>query len=80
MDAYVQLVDSLLRADVRFVLIGVGGVNYYLLPRQPAFVTEDRDLFLPPDPANTLRCWQTAESLGFELWSFNEPLLEEDDK
>ncbi len=74
MDGYVQLVDALLRADVRFVLIGVGGVNYYMLPRQPAFVTEDRDLLLPLDPANTLRCWQTAESLGFALWTFSEPL------
>jgi len=56
-DAYVQLVDALLRAGVRFVLIGVGGVNYYLLPRQPAFVTEDRD-------------WSFNEPLGapLDLW------------
>ncbi len=74
MDPYARLFDALLRADGRFVVIGVGGANYYLLPGQSAFLTEDRDLLLPPDPTNTLTCWQVARASGFELWSLNEPL------
>jgi hypothetical protein len=69
-----RLFERLLKADVRFVVIGVGGANYYALPRQQIFLTEDKDLLLPLDPANTLACWQAAESVGFKLWLHNEPL------
>ncbi len=74
MDIYSKLFSSLLQANVRFVVIGVGGANYYTLHGQELFLTEDRDLLLPQDPESTLKCWNAAESEGFELWSMNEPL------
>jgi hypothetical protein len=37
-------------------------------------VTEDHDLFLPPDANNLVRAWQACQSSGLELWSGAEPL------
>ena len=50
--------------SVRFVLIGVAGANYYAHAGSALFVTEDRDLFLPPDADNLVRCWAACESAG----------------
>src|SRR2546430_10020904 len=41
------------------------------------FATEDRDLFLPPDPENLLRAWSSCRAEGFALWSADEPLGED---
>jgi hypothetical protein len=74
MDDFLRLVQAMQEARVRFVLIGVGGANYYAARANAIFTTQDRDLFLPLDPSNELRAWHAAESVGFELWRGNEPL------
>jgi hypothetical protein len=56
------------------VLIGVAGANYYAHAGSAVFTTEDRDLFLQPDPNNLVRCWAACEANGLELWSEREPL------
>ena len=38
------------------------------------FVTEDFDLFLPPDPDNLMRVWASCEQAGLDLWLGDEPL------
>jgi hypothetical protein len=68
------LVRVLREHAVRFVLIGVAGANYYALGGSTIFTTEDRDLFLPPDPDNLVQCWAACESVGLDLWSGDEPL------
>ena len=60
--------------SVRFVLIGVAGANFFALDGSTVFLTEDRDLFLPLDPDNLVRCWDGCEAAGLELWSRDEPL------
>lgn len=74
MDPYAAALSRLLQADIRFVIIGVAGANYYAAPGQTLFSTRDRDLFLPAEPENLLRCWQLLEEEGWELWAGNEPL------
>lgn len=73
-DHYTEVLGALRAAGVRYLLIGVGGVNYFTLDRQALFNTEDRDLFLPPDTDNLLRCWRVCEERGLELTSFGELL------
>jgi hypothetical protein len=58
---------------VRFVLIGVGGANFHALSGSTVFTTEDRDLFLPLDTDNLVRCWEACEALNLALWSPDEP-------
>ena len=62
--------------SVRYVLIGVSGVNLYAAVAGPGFifVTQDYDLFLPPDPDNLVQAWAACEDAGLALWSNDEPL------
>lgn len=69
-----DLVRALQANQVRFVLIGVAGVNYYAAAASVLFSTRDRDLFLPLDPDNLVRAWHSCESLGLGLTSSGEPL------
>lgn len=69
-----ELARELAARSVRYVLIGVGGANYFAQSPGYTFQTEDRDLFLPPDPDNLVRAWEACEALGLELTSSREPL------
>lgn len=68
------LANALQQRSVRFVLIGVGGANFYAHQGSVVFTTEDRALFLPPDPDNLVQAWAACEACGLHLWSGNEPL------
>lgn len=72
MDPFARVATALRSANVRFVVIGVWGANYYA--RGSLFVTQDQDLFVPLDAQNLLRAWQACESIGLDLVSNDEPL------
>src|SRR5712691_11767213 len=74
MEPFLVLTSALARLQARYAVIGVWGANYYAPSPAAVFTTEDRDLFLPPDPDNLVRCWAACEAAGLELWSGNEPL------
>ena len=74
MDPLAPLARALSERSVRYVLIGVGGANYYAHAGATVFTTKDSDLFLPPDPDNLVQCWTACEAVGLELWSGDEPL------
>ena len=74
MDAFERLVRSLLRRAVRFVVIGLSGANYYARSARTLFLTQDRDLLLPPDPDNALAAWRACEALELDLFCGAEPL------
>ncbi len=76
MSGYTDILQQLLAAGVRFVVIGVGGANYYAGSGGHLFATQDRDLFLPSDPPNLLTCWQVFLSGEWDLWCNQEPLGE----
>jgi hypothetical protein len=73
-DPFLALASGLLDARVRFVVIGVWGANYYAMSASTVFTTEDRDLFLPLDPDNLVRCWSACEAVGLDLVTETEPL------
>lgn len=56
------------------MVIGIAGVNHYAESAGTIFATEDRDLFLPPDPRNALRAWSVCSTAGLDLWCGDEPL------
>lgn len=74
MGAEEELIRALGEHGVRYVAIGVWGVNLYAKEITHLFLTRDQDLFLPPDPGNLLRAWQSAEAIGLELICGDEPL------
>ena len=74
MSGFLDACRALTAAGVRFVVIGVWGVNYYARSAGAAFATRDRDLFLPPDAGNLLLAWEACRSVQFTLWAGDEPL------
>lgn len=69
-----RLLTALQGEGVRFVVIGVWGVNYWARSAGTVFATQDRDLFLPTDPDNEWKAWRACEAAGLELWCGGEPL------
>jgi hypothetical protein len=74
MDPFLRLVRSLARGGVRFVVIGLSGVNFHARSASELFATQDRDLLLPRDPDAALSAWRVSEKLGLELTCGAEPL------
>jgi predicted nucleotidyltransferase len=74
MTSFVPVARAFLDQGVRYVLIGVFGVNLHAYDAGVVFATQDRDVFLPPDPENLLLAWQACESCGLALSSLGEPL------
>jgi hypothetical protein len=69
-----QLAHSLIARSVRYVLIGVSGANLYAPSGGTRFVTQDFDLFLPPEADNLLSAWGACQEIGLDLWMASEPL------
>lgn len=76
LSAFSNLLQQLNREQVRYVIIGVAGANYYARSGAEVFTTKDRDLFLPADPGNLLNAWRVSRKVGYDLWSGTEPLGE----
>ena len=74
MEHFARLVHALHAAQVRYLVIGVWGANYYARSGGMVFVTKDVDLFLPLDAGNLLRAWESSTAAGLSLWVGNEPL------
>lgn len=74
MDTLSRLAQAFHARQVRFVVIGVWGANYYARSGGTLFTTQDQDVFLPLDPENLLRTWQSCDAVGLSLWAGNEPL------
>jgi hypothetical protein len=69
-----RLFEALGERRVRYLVIGVGGVNMHAAVEGAELKTQDLDLFLPLDPANLERAWEACEHAGWTLWSSGEPL------
>lgn len=71
---FAPLVERLNAHGVRYVVIGIAGVNLYAQPETAMFVTQDFDLFLPLDPDNLVAAWECCDAAAVELWLNDEPL------
>jgi hypothetical protein len=77
---FVQGVVALTRAGVEFVLVGVGGINFYARDGAQAFATLDLDLLLAPSREN-LRCaLEVLSAGGLTFESGGEPFHDRNDE
>ncbi len=74
MDPFARLAKALRARQVRFAVIGVSGANFYARSGGALFTTQDQDLFLPLDPENLLRAWQSCDGVGLSLRAGDERL------
>jgi len=76
---YSRALAALARDGVRFVLVGVGAINFYARSGDQAFVTLDVDALLAPTVENLRRAFATLRGLGFEFEAGREPFVDLDD-
>ncbi len=71
---YLSAIRKFRRKRVRFVLVGVFGINHYAPVPAAAYSTLDCDIMAEPTPENLLKALNALESDGYILESNGEPL------
>ena len=66
-DPYRALVQQFNRRGVRYVVVGMAGINYYAATPAETFATMDYDLLLEPSLDNVEQAVHTLKGLGFTL-------------
>ena len=66
-DPYGAVIRALNRRGVRYVVVGMSGINYYAKKPAETFATLDYDIFLQPTLENVRRATEGLEKLGFSL-------------
>lgn len=74
-DPYRVVLDHFNRLGVRYVVIGMSGINYYATGPADTFATLDYDIFLDPSLENVKKAVRALEKLGFTIGTA-EGLLE----
>jgi predicted nucleotidyltransferase len=71
---------SLVNAGVEFVIVGVGGINFYARDAAHAFATLDLDLLLARERRNLRRALEALSADGFSFETGGEPFLDWNDE
>lgn len=66
-DAYRAVLRRFNQTGVRYVVVGMSGINYYAKKTSQTFGTMDFDLFLDPTLNNVRKALGILEGLGFTL-------------
>lgn len=66
-DPYTAVIRAFTRAGIRYVVIGMSGINYYAHGPSEAFATMDYDVFLEPTLQNVRKAVRALERLGCSL-------------
>lgn len=67
LDPYQAVTRALNRVGVRYVVVGMAGINYYARRPSEAFATMDYDLFLEPTLSNVEKALRQLGRLGFSI-------------
>ena len=76
---FARALASLGEAEVEFVVVGVGGINFYARTPADAYATLDVDAFLAPIADNLRRALGVLASLGYSFEAGSEPFVDLDD-
>lgn len=77
---FTRALVALAQAGVRFVVVGVGGVNFYARTPAQAYMTLDLDVLLAPTVENLRRALASLADLGFAFEAGREPFLDREDE
>lgn len=66
-DPYRAVIEQLNRLGIRYVVVGMMGINYYAKNPAEAFATMDYDVFLEPAFKNVEKAVKSLQALGFQL-------------
>lgn len=74
-DPYGAVLKKLKGRGIRFVIIGVSGINYYADDPGEMYSTQDLDVLVRPDGKSVLAALGILEKEGFRIESNGEPLV-----
>lgn len=77
-EPHIKVLREFLRKKIRFVLIGVFGINHYADSPEEAYSTLDCDTLIEPSPAQLLKAMRILSKHGYALESGVEPLVQLD--
>jgi len=66
-DPYRAVIQAFNRRGVRYVVVGMSGINYYAKDPAETFATLDYDVFLEPSVQNVEQAVRALKVLGFTL-------------
>lgn len=75
----VGALKALARAGVEFVVVGVGGINFYARDAASSVATQDTDILIRPTAENLGSALRTLRGYGFAFSTRGEPFLDVDD-
>ena len=79
LSGYLLGLSALVDAGVEFVLVGVGGINFYARDASHAFTTLDLDLLLAPTVENLRAAIRALSERGYVFETGGEPFLDVDE-
>ena len=66
-DPYRTVIQTFNRRGIRYVVVGMAGINYYARQSSEMFATLDYDLFLEPTLKNIRQASEALKVLGFTV-------------
>jgi hypothetical protein len=66
-DPYLKLINGFNKAGIRYVVVGVSGINYYVRDASRLIITGDYDMFIYPEVKNVLSAVRELKKQGFIL-------------
>ena len=75
-----RAIAALGEARIDFVVVGVGGINFYARTPGEVFATVDLDTLLAPAAANLGAALRVLSERGYHFESGDEPFLDQDDE
>jgi len=73
-DPYRAVIRQFNRRGVRYVVVGMSGINYYARGAAEAFATLDYDVFVESTLKNVEQALRSLKSLGFTIGTATGPL------
>lgn len=73
---FVRALSALTQAGVEFVVVGVGGINFYARTPAQSFATLDLDALLSPSVENLRLALAVLGELGYGFEAGGEPFLD----
>lgn len=77
-DPYQRVMDEFNRNGIRYVVVGMSGINYFAKSPRETFGTMDYDVFLEPTLKNVKQAVQILKKLDFDVGTADQTLEEKD--
>jgi len=77
---FARALAALTEAGVDYVVVGVGGINFYARTPAEAYATLDLDALLSPSVENLRDALRALDGLGYRFEAGEEPFIDIDDE